>query len=218
MPELLQNVNVLFGCPRNASRGRRCHTVDNIRGNMTGPPHERPTATVPEGWSLAERVRAAQDPLTPPAILERLALDGDPDVRQAVALNGAAPPRALAFLVRDTGMTEAERRAPDVQRQIREFALVHANLPPAVLEQLSEDPDVTILQIVARQPHTPAAALERLAASTDAGVRRGGGEQPECARCGPGVAGQGCRPMDTGGSPAALGRPIGGSARRGRRQ
>jgi hypothetical protein len=124
-----------------------------------------------EDWSLAERMRAAQDPMTPPDVLERLAVDGEPDVRQAVALNPGAPSRALASLAWDTGMTESERRAQDVQRQVREFAVVHPNLPTAVLEQLAEDPDFKILQIVARQPHTPPGALERLAASTDITVR-----------------------------------------------
>lgn len=73
------------------------------------------------------RMRVAENPRTPPYILERLASDNNPDVRVAVATNTSCPPALMQQLACDGDIVVRHGLAQDI------------NTPPEILEQLSED-------------------------------------------------------------------------------
>ena len=89
------------------------------------------------------------------AVLEKLATDRTPDVRNAVARNAETPAAVL------------EKLATDRDLYVREAVAWNAGTPAAVLEKLATDRTSGVRYAVAWNAETPAAVLEKLATDPD---------------------------------------------------
>ena len=129
--------------------------------------------------------KVATNENTPAAILEILAKNRNPYVRQAVAENRNTPATALETLAKDNdpGVLNSLVRNENTPVSIREelgtaenwsvrYAMAgNKNTPENVLEKLAKDEDRSIRFLVARNKNTPATALETLAKDEEYLVR-----------------------------------------------
>ena len=106
------------------------------------------------------RRAVATDDRTHPAVLARLAEDGNYWVRQAACRNPHLPPKVLSLL-----------RAAGSTADLSGFADPDPTLPAEVLAQLARGGEWA-RRLVARHPATPAEALQRLASDPLPGIRR----------------------------------------------
>jgi hypothetical protein len=98
--------------------------------------------------SLTDRIRTLQavDRGSPHWLLEQLAQNPNPTIRQNVASNFTCPTATLELL------------AQDLDLQVREQVASNRRCPPPVLAQLSLSRDTSTAKIAAQNPNTPAAA------------------------------------------------------------
>jgi hypothetical protein len=113
-----------------------------------------------EEYRQAVRITSAKKSTTPQAILEKLAVDKDERVREAVAENPSTPEATLEGL------------ACDRFWWVRRAVAWRPSTPQIVLEKLARDTHSRVRTAVARHPSTPQAVLERLAGDEDANVCR----------------------------------------------
>lgn len=118
--------------------------------------------TALEQRSLARHERTA------PAMLARLAAEGDAAVRRAAACHIALPVAALLVLCfdSDTGVRRAIATRPD--------------LSPKLVDWLLDDADVWVRRTVARSPACPQDRLARMVGDTESDVRRAVARHPAC--------------------------------------
>lgn len=131
----------------------------------------------------AIRAEVAAHPNTPADLLGRLGAEFPAEVlaNPALPLLRLAEPRLLAsWPTKTIERLTAEPDAPDWLLRlaarnpvidVQLAAVVHAQLPPDVLEQLAASPFWTIREYVARKPQLPPPLLEQLACDPDYGVR-----------------------------------------------
>jgi 3-methyladenine DNA glycosylase AlkC len=91
---------------------------------------------------LFNKCRVAENPNTPPEVLEKLANDVDYWVRYGVAENPNTPPKVL------------EQLATDEDYIIRCYVAKNPNTLPEVLEKLANDEDLYVRWHVALNPNT----------------------------------------------------------------
>ena len=108
-------------------------------------------------WAVVPRA-IAMNPATPLPLLERLARNGCPEVREGVAANPNAPPSLIDPLCRDA------------DAKVRRSAANHPSATPAVLRALVSDPEKWLRLAVAAHDNTPEDALVALAADRDGAV------------------------------------------------
>lgn len=87
------------------------------------------------------------NPGTPAHILDQLAHDRNPAMRERIASNAATPAEALDTL------------AQDGEHTVRWLVAQNTNTPAQALEDLAQSPDAAIREKVAENPNTPASAL-----------------------------------------------------------
>ena len=121
-------------------------------------------------------VSVAEDPSTPPGLLEQLAINTDSRVRRAVAGNAFAPVALLERQAMDTDgglrravasngatpITLLERLAKDTDLDVRRAVVGNRTTPVALLDRLSKDYHWMVRGAVACNTAAPPAALERL--------------------------------------------------------
>ncbi|NHK39681.1 hypothetical protein FJR75_09340 [Thermus thermophilus] len=123
--------------------------------------------TPEELWQWAKdpkplvRRRAAENPHTPPEILEGLAEDEDLWVRRAVAANPSTPGETLRKLARDKEIS------------VRKAVAGNPSAPAETLAELAKNEDIEfgIGVALAGNPRTPGEALARLAAGEHPRIR-----------------------------------------------
>jgi leucine rich repeat (LRR) protein len=108
-------------------------------------------------------IKEAQTATTTPARLGELAASEQPEVRRAVARNGALPDESLGRLLEDPVW------------EVRTVAAHHKKAPRdrtlAILADLARSPEAPQRAVAARSPHTPPEILVQLAGDADAETR-----------------------------------------------
>ena len=112
------------------------------------------------------RLALAANELIPQAVFDSLASDSDPVVRQKLTKNLYATQSALTVLAADSVMT------------VKLSALEHRNTPIAALERASSEGDISLRQAVAKNINTPFPLLDKLAEDADPMVRQAVAEHP----------------------------------------
>lgn len=110
-----------------------------------------------ESMSKDEKINLAKNKNTSPEILEKLAEDGDVNVRYEVTRNPKAPVNILIKL------------AEDKDKLVIYAVAENPNTPAEVLKKLAEDRDWFIRWEVASNPNTPVEALRKLAKNDSSG-------------------------------------------------
>ncbi len=110
-------------------------------------------ATEELSWMDAVVCSVARHVRMPRGMLEQLATDAKPWVRESAASNDIAAPEMLATM------------ANDVDVMVRRAVALHPGTAPEVLSSLAADPDEQVRACVAGNAHTPEPALNALAKS-----------------------------------------------------
>ncbi|HQF95112.1 MAG TPA: hypothetical protein PLS46_13185 [Microthrixaceae bacterium] len=124
------------------------------------PALDRVVAAVLAGspdWTVRQRLATAGAPVD---LLETMAIDEHPRVRQAVANRADAPAAALALLLND----------PDAR--VRMSVARRPELDPHSVMQLARDPDRGVARLIARRGDLPPEAIAALAGNTRGAIRR----------------------------------------------
>lgn len=108
-------------------------------------------------------IKEAQTASTTPARLGELATSEEPEVRRAVARNGALPEDSLGRLL-DDPVWEVRTIAAHHKRAPRERTI-------AILTDLAQSPDAAQRAVAARSPHAPPEILVKLADDADPETR-----------------------------------------------
>jgi hypothetical protein len=128
-------------------------------------------------------------------LLEKLARDGDKDVRQRVAQNPSASPETLEILAGDEnwgvrrGVAQNPSASPetleilagDENWGVRRGVAQNPSAPSKALGRLARDSNLDVRYWVARNPSASLEILEKLAGDRNWSVRRGVAENPSAS-------------------------------------
>jgi len=126
--------------PEEPPERRRCGEIWGTRCRAWVTPPDYSHGEHPSPWARGAR---AQDPASPPRLLQLLAEDPEWQVRWAVARNPASPLGALA------------RLAGDPDRWVRRAVAANPASPPQVLARLVRDPDEQVRGAARANPACP---------------------------------------------------------------
>jgi len=129
-----------LGAPEEPPERRRCGEAWGTRCRAWVDPPDYSHGKHPSPWAREAR---AQDPASPPGVLERLAEDPHRWVRWAVARNPASPPGAL------------EQLAGDPDELVRVAVAGNRASPPGVLARLARDPHEGVRTRAREHPACP---------------------------------------------------------------
>lgn len=145
------------------------HPDDALRLRVAEHPSTPPAVLfrLTEDPESRVRARLTERPDLPAELLERLASDASEDVRCIVAIGAETPPPLLARLVKDSSSN------------VRLRAARHPDTPPHALEGMGEDPDVLVRVALTERPDPPQPVVERLTRDRIHWVRRRVAAHPE---------------------------------------
>ncbi len=138
------------------------------------------------------RCAVAINPATPVPVLEKLALDQNPHVRQKVTANGSTPVELLDKLSKDHDSKVRRsivwnplaplfvlwRLAEDPDEWVRLALADYRSTPVEILDKLSTDQHKEVRRSLARNPSAPLSALRHLAKDLEEIVRINVGRNP----------------------------------------